>query len=1163
MNPRQRHLYQRPIGVLAVLAALLVLGAMAIPQMRIRLISGGEFSSQIYVSLGVSGLGTLETLDRLTRPAEEIARSQPACGDIETNTSNGTVSLRIQPAKGNTSRTLVSQLTQAFASNKHRFPKEMQAPSIHSWSDSSWPLLVVAINQGDLHEDAFNQLITRGLLPAIQSVPGIAKADTYRQGEPSVRIAFNSFRLGSMGMQVEQAVQAITAASGLSSKNNAPLSLRDESASRQIRIVPPPLTPGTLPSVRIDNKTSLSDIALVEARDPARDEFQLLIDGKPGEGLVVYASADANVYRLSQTISALIDRECEKHGLVKRILFDSHTAFNEIAYEILISAGWCAGFSLLFLVLFLGRWRIAILVCSALPISLILALVAMAIGGQDLNLLSLIGYVLASGMVVDNAIVIAESLMRARSTTDPAERQRVLHSAVRSVAMAIIVATLTTVAMFIPALIADNDIGRLLLVGIGVPIAWSLIASLVVALVLVPMAFSWIYPKGLNPKGRSQNKKIVADGRGHVRWLRAVEIKYGRILAYILLRPALGLSLTLMLVGTGIAALILLERPETRQFNEERSFDISMFANPKISLNDIAAQVKVWNKTLEPLREKLGIICVMANISRNYGNLEIHLQPIDPLQRSSDEIKEAVLIALTSTPDIALQEHHQWASFAADFSKRKAEKEKAEKEKAAELEKKELEKKELEKKELEPGAVKITDHKKSDASETSGKKKDGTPDASEKGPDLRLSSINLTLSAPQPAALALAGQRLMTVIQAEGGAPRKEEAKQERKRGRNDRSDQGTITLRLTRGAEEQGWQANNITQQMVRFTGGERSVEMPGGWFLGYGRNKDADRSLTTLLETVVYQPPTTSSLKPAPKPPAPKPMAAPSATSAILFPNASSTINAKPAVANSTPTIVSAPLLRLVESSSAKSTQSINRKNGLSTSSLSATVLMSEQQRIMNDLPTIIARANIPNGVVVKPQTSNNDMQDSMRWLLIACLLACAIIYLLMCILYESLLAPLTMITTVPAGIVSVLGIYAIAGLPMDPMVMLGLFLLVGIVINHGVVLVDRMAVTVPMHRLTNRSSHRTVHLAIAASARRRFTPVLLTSLTTIAAAVPMAFSHGRILGSPIDSLGLSLGIGLTAATVFTLGVVPIVYQWLALTRTGTITLFSGKKS
>jgi multidrug efflux pump subunit AcrB len=72
-----------------------------------------------------------------------------------------------------------------------------------------------------------------------------------------------------------------------------------------------------------------------------------------------------------------------------------------------------------------------------------------------------------------------------------------------------------------------------------------------------------------------------------------------------------------------------------------------------------------------------------------------------------------------------------------------------------------------------------------------------------------------------------------------------------------------------------------------------------------------------------------------------------------------------------------------------------------------------------------------------------------------------------------------------------------------------------------------------------------------------------VVLTSLTTIAAAVPMAFSNGRIFGSPMDSLGLSLSIGLLAATLFTLVIVPVVYQWLAIARAGTMTLFTGKLS
>ena len=130
MPSTTRHLYDRPVGVLAVLVAVLVLGGMAIPGMRIRLFTGGEFGSTIYVSLGMPGMSTRETLDRLTRPAEEIVRSLPAVGDVQSNTSSGRASLQIQPAPGTSRNRLVTQLTQAFTSNRQRFPTGMQPPSV-------------------------------------------------------------------------------------------------------------------------------------------------------------------------------------------------------------------------------------------------------------------------------------------------------------------------------------------------------------------------------------------------------------------------------------------------------------------------------------------------------------------------------------------------------------------------------------------------------------------------------------------------------------------------------------------------------------------------------------------------------------------------------------------------------------------------------------------------------------------------------------------------------------------------------------------------------------------------------------------------------------------------------------------------------------------------
>lgn len=175
----------------------------------------------------------------------------------------------------------------------------------------------------------------------------------------------------------------------------------------------------------------------------------------------------------------------------------------------------------------------------------------------------------------------------------------------------------------------------------------------------------------------------------------------------------------------------------------------------------------------------------------------------------------------------------------------------------------------------------------------------------------------------------------------------------------------------------------------------------------------------------------------------------------------------------------------------------------------------------------------------------------------MLMAMVLAALIVYLLMGVLYESILAPLSLMLTVPVVFVSVQGVFKLTGMQLDNMVQLGSFLLIGVVVNHGVVLIDRITTCAPMARL-NRAQTRLPLLAIAAGARRRFTPVVLTSLVTIAGAFPMIFGNGRINGDSIAGLGASLAIGMGLGMFFTLLVVPVVYRWLAALRTGLIHLW-----
>ena len=173
------------------------------------------------------------------------------------------------------------------------------------------------------------------------------------------------------------------------------------------------------------------------------------------------------------------------------------------------------------------------------------------------------------------------------------------------------------------------------------------------------------------------------------------------------------------------------------------------------------------------------------------------------------------------------------------------------------------------------------------------------------------------------------------------------------------------------------------------------------------------------------------------------------------------------------------------------------------------------------------------------------------------IAMVLAAVIIYLLMGILYESVLAPLALMITVPLVYVFVQAAFKLTGLPLDKMVEVGSFLLIGVIVNHGVVLIDRIGASVPMQRLAG-TNRRLPLLAIAAGARRRFTPVVLTSLVTIAGSFPMIFGNGRFNGDSVAGLGASLAIGMSCGMIFTLLVVPLMYRWLAALRFGLLRLW-----
>ncbi len=154
----------------------------------------------------------------------------------------------------------------------------------------------------------------------------------------------------------------------------------------------------------------------------------------------------------------------------------------------------------------------------------------------------------------------------------------------------------------------------------------------------------------------------------------------------------------------------------------------------------------------------------------------------------------------------------------------------------------------------------------------------------------------------------------------------------------------------------------------------------------------------------------------------------------------------------------------------------------------------------------------------------------------MLINFLLALALVYIVMASLFESLIHPLAIIMAIPFAMVGVFWFLLITGTPFNIMAQIGLLILMGVVVNNGIVLIDRV------HQL--RESGLPREEAILKACDDRLRPILMTAGTTILGMVPMAIGSGGIFGGYYYPLARAVIGGLTASTILTLIILPFVY-------------------
>ena len=366
-----------------------------------------------------------------------------------------------------------------------------------------------------------------------------------------------------------------------------------------------------------EHQLSLKDIASVSYEPPQKD-WSNRINGQEAMGFEIVRSAEANVVHISHAVEAALE-ELASHpklrDLESVVFWDQGKHVTSSVYNLRDSGLWGGLFAAVVLFFFLRAVRMTLIITLAIPLCIMVTITALYFAGWSLNMATMMGLMLSLGLVVDNAIVIVENIFRLRqSGVDP---RRASIEGAGEVGLPVTMATLTTVVVFLPlVLMGSDDNMAFWMLRIGVPVMVGLVASLFIALLIIPLAAL----KMGSDKERSDSAGIAWLQQRYERSLRWVLTH--RLDAFILVVPAVA---SMRIPMEGISRTDRNERDETR-----------IMLNFEMPSGQSLEQAETFMSAVEDTLIANQALYNVANINSNFsagrGEISMYLQEEEDLE---------------------------------------------------------------------------------------------------------------------------------------------------------------------------------------------------------------------------------------------------------------------------------------------------------------------------------------------------------------------------------------------------------------------------------------------------------------------------------------------------------------------------------------------------
>ncbi|WP_433369697.1 efflux RND transporter permease subunit [Actinoplanes sp. CA-142083] len=471
-------------GLVALIAIVITgFGLFAIPSLKQQLFPSIEFPAA-FVGASLPGAGPEIIQDQVTEPIENAVKGVDGIESVTSTTSEGSATVTVLFVYGTDLDQAVNQLTTAVNRIQPTLPDNVE-PQIFAGSTDDIPAIVLAASGGSDESDLLAKL-NQTVVPELNSIEGVRDTTVTGARSKQVVVTPDFAKLTAAGVN-PQSISTVLQANGASIPAG---SVIEGDKSLNVQVGNPITSVDDLKGLYLSGSrgpVKLGDVASVESKLPAATSYTRT-DGVDSLGVQVTAKPNGNPVQISTEVRAKLDQLQKDTGAKLTVVVDQ-APYVQSSIKSLTTEGLLGlVMAVIVILIFLMSVRSTLVTAVSIPLSVLIALIALWTGDYTLNLLTLGALTIAVGRVVDDSIVVLENIKRHLEYGE--EKSHAIIGAVREVAGAVTASTLTTVAVFLPIALVGGLVGQIFS-SFAITVTVALLASLFVALTVVPVLAYW------------------------------------------------------------------------------------------------------------------------------------------------------------------------------------------------------------------------------------------------------------------------------------------------------------------------------------------------------------------------------------------------------------------------------------------------------------------------------------------------------------------------------------------------------------------------------------------------------------------------------------------------------------------------------------------------